>query len=70
MRAVVDIGAGRVQTRVGSTDAADLVLDGPANTVLGLLTGVIDLAVAQRIGLTTRGDREVLTRLRPLAAQS
>ncbi|MFF0501750.1 winged helix-turn-helix transcriptional regulator [Nocardia aobensis] len=70
VHAVVDIGAGRVETRVGSTDTADLVLDGPANAVLGLLTGVIDLEVAQRIGLTTRGDREVLTRLRPLAAQS
>lgn len=70
VRAVVDIGAGRVETRVGSTDAADLILDGPANAVLGLLTGVIDLNVAQQLGLTARGDHDALTRLRPVAQQS
>ena len=65
--AVLEIGDGRVDTRVGRADAPDLVLDGPANAVLGLLMGVIDLDLATQIGLTANGRREVLTRIRPIA---
>lgn len=67
--AVLEIGSGRVDTRVGRADAPDLVLDGPANAVLGLLMGVIDLDLATQIGLTASGRRDVLTRLRPVTEQ-
>ncbi|MFF0488543.1 winged helix-turn-helix transcriptional regulator [Nocardia sp. NPDC004068] len=66
VHAVMEIGDGRIQTRVGRTDAPDLVLDGPANAVLGLLTGVIDLDLATQLGLTATGRHDVLGRLRPL----
>ncbi|MGV9673937.1 winged helix-turn-helix transcriptional regulator [Nocardia sp. NPDC003482] len=66
VHAVMEIGDGRIHTRVGRTDAPDLVLDGPANAVLGLLTGVIDLDLATQIGLTATGRHDVLGRLRPL----
>ncbi|MBY8856042.1 helix-turn-helix transcriptional regulator [Nocardia sp. CA2R105] len=65
--AVMEISGGRVETRVGRADSPDLVLNGPANAVLGLLMGVIDLDVATQIGLTATGRRDVLGRLRPIA---
>jgi DNA-binding HxlR family transcriptional regulator len=63
--AVIEIGGGEVHTRVGRAADPDLVLDGPPRAVLGLLTGMIDINRASKIGLKVRGRRDVLTRLRP-----
>jgi DNA-binding HxlR family transcriptional regulator len=67
-QAVIEVGGGQVRTRVGHATDPDLVLEGPPRAVLGLLTGVIDIDSATAIGLTSRGRREVLARLRPVAA--
>jgi DNA-binding HxlR family transcriptional regulator len=66
-RAVIELGDGRVRTRLGLAADPDLVLDGPPRAVLGLLTGVIDLDTARRLGLSTEGRPELLTRLGPVA---
>lgn len=66
-RAVIELGDGRVRTRLGLTAEPDLVLDGPPRAVLGLLTGLIDLDTARLLGLSTEGRLELLTRLGPVA---
>ncbi len=66
--AVIEVGEGRVSSRVGRADNPDLVLEGPPRAILGLLTGMVDVERATTIGLTLRGRRDVLARLRPLAA--
>jgi HxlR-like helix-turn-helix len=68
--AVVEVGGGQVHTRAGRAADPDLVLDGPPRAILGLLTGVIDIDVAVQIGLTVTGRRDLLARLRPVAAVS
>jgi DNA-binding HxlR family transcriptional regulator len=65
--AVIEIGGGRVSSRIGRVDDPDLVLEGPPRAVLGVLTGKVDLKRAAAIGLRARGRRDVLGRLRPLA---
>jgi DNA-binding HxlR family transcriptional regulator len=66
-QAVVEIGEGQVRTRTGRAADPDLVLDGPPRAILGLLTGMIDISDATRIGLTVSGRRNLLARLRPPA---
>jgi DNA-binding HxlR family transcriptional regulator len=66
--AVIELGDGTVRTRVGTVEDPDLLVEGPARAVMGLVTGVIDLKTAKRLGLTTRGKRELLDRLTPAAA--
>jgi DNA-binding HxlR family transcriptional regulator len=65
-QAVIEVGEGQVRTRTGRAADPDLVLDGPPRAVLGLLTGVIDISDATRIGLTVSGRPDLLTRLRPI----
>jgi DNA-binding HxlR family transcriptional regulator len=66
-RAVIELGDGRVRTRLGSAADPDLVLDGPPRAVLGLLTGQIGLDGARQLGLSATGRLDLLTRLRPAA---
>ena len=67
-QAVGNQGGGQpVRTRIGRAADPDLVLDGPPRAILGLLTGVIDIDLATKIGLAARGRRDVLARLRPAA---
>ena len=66
--AVIALEAGRVRTWVGHTERPDLVIDGPPRAVLGLITGLIDLKAAKALGSTIRGKRQLLQRLRPVAA--
>ncbi|WP_406464904.1 helix-turn-helix transcriptional regulator [Streptomyces sp. NBC_01622] len=65
--AVIELRDGRIHTRLGRATDPDLVLDGPPRAVLGLLSGVIDLERAGRLGLSAHGRRDLLTRLRPVA---
>jgi DNA-binding HxlR family transcriptional regulator len=66
-RAVIELGDGRIRTRLGVATDPDLVLDGPPRAVLGLLTGVIGLDGARQLGLSATGQLDLLTRLRPVA---
>ncbi|MFD6157581.1 winged helix-turn-helix transcriptional regulator [Nocardia sp. NPDC060256] len=70
VHAVLEVGAGRINSRTGVAVDPDLVLDGPPHAVLGLLTGVIDIEQATQFGLTTQGRRDVLTRLRPVGPET
>src|SRR5258706_16426424 len=65
--AVIELRDGKIHTRVGRAANPDLVLDGPPRAVLGLLSGVIDLKHASQLGLSARGRRDLLGRLRPVA---
>lgn len=65
--AVVQLGDGKVHTRVGRAADPDLTLEGPPRAVLGLLNGLIDLVTATRIGLVATGRLDLLARLRPVA---
>src|SRR5882757_4564603 len=65
--AVIEIGGGQIASRVGRAPHPDLTLTGPPRAVLGLLTGMIDLNGARKLGLTLHGRRGVLARLRPAA---
>jgi DNA-binding HxlR family transcriptional regulator len=67
--AVIEIGGGQIHTRVGRVAHPDLVLDGPPRSILGLLTGMIDIERATQTALTVTGQRNMLNRLRP-ASQS
>lgn len=65
---VVEVGAGEVRARTSGGRAAgalapDLVVTGPPKAILGLLAGTLPLAAAQRLGVRTQGDREVLRRV-------
>lgn len=65
--AVIELRDGAIHTRVGRAANPDLVLDGPPRAVLGLLSGVIDLKRASQLGLSARGRRSLLGRLRPVS---
>jgi DNA-binding HxlR family transcriptional regulator len=65
--AVVELRDGGVHTRVGRAERPDLVVEGSPRTVLGLLSGLIDLKHARQIGLAARGRVSLLKRLRPVA---
>lgn len=68
--AVIELRSGEIRTRVGTAQDPDLVLDGPPRAVLGLLSGLIDLKKAGQLGLSTRGRRSLLKRMKPLAQRS
>jgi DNA-binding HxlR family transcriptional regulator len=65
--AVIELRDGKIHTRAGRAANPDLVLNGPPRAVLGLLSGVIDLKHASQLGLSARGRRDLLKRLRPVA---
>lgn len=61
---IVEIGGGAIRTRVGTHDDADVVLEGSAAHIMGVLTKRMSLAHAKRDGLRVRGDAAVIQRLR------
>jgi DNA-binding HxlR family transcriptional regulator len=62
---VLEVGGGAVTHRVGHADSPDLVLRGPAPSILGALTGKLSAQEAIAAGLEVDGDATVLQRLRP-----
>lgn len=64
--AYVELDGGRPRTTPTSSRAADLVLTGPPQVVLGVLTRQLDLSVARELGLETEGTTAPLERLRYL----
>ncbi|WP_042390910.1 winged helix-turn-helix transcriptional regulator [Streptacidiphilus melanogenes] len=64
--AFIELREGRVRTQVGRAADPDLVLDGPPRSVLGLLSGLLDLDSARQLDLTATGRLDLLTRLQPV----
>ncbi len=61
---VVEIGDGAIRTVPGPPATADLLLQGEAPVVLGVLNGLLDADEARTLGLRTEGSTAVLERLR------
>jgi DNA-binding HxlR family transcriptional regulator len=55
---------GRVHCRPGPAAAPDLVVTGPADAIIGLLSGRLDRRAAEGQGVSVLGDAETLARLR------
>ncbi len=55
---------GHVRVRTGPAIFPDLVLTGPPDGIVGLLTGALDETSAARRGVTMQGDLRQLARLR------
>jgi DNA-binding HxlR family transcriptional regulator len=64
----LDTVDGSVRTRPGPAETPDLILTGPPQLVVGVLTGRLTLADAQAAGLEYDGDLAGLRRVRPKAA--
>lgn len=62
--AVIEMIGGQVRTRLGTAVDPDLVLEGPAHLVLGVISGGLSVSDASALGLETTGDTEALSRLR------
>jgi DNA-binding HxlR family transcriptional regulator len=58
---------GAVHVRRGSAERPDAVLAGTPRLVLGVLTGALELADAQALGVRCHGDETALRRLQPPA---
>ena len=61
----VEAREGKVHTHPGTAEKPDLVLTGPPQLLVGVLTGQLDLATARARGLQTRGNAKILSRLLP-----
>jgi len=68
--AVIEVSGGAVHTRAGRAAAPDLVLQGTARVILGLLSGRVTPAEARGLGLEITGDAAILERLQPDRADS
>lgn len=53
-----------IHTRLGTADNPDATLIGAPRPIMGLLLGLVELADAEQMGVTFRGDPAVLERLR------
>jgi DNA-binding HxlR family transcriptional regulator len=62
-KAVIELGEGRIATRVGEADDPDLTVTGPANAVLGLVLGLLDTRSATDQGVALDGSSELVHRL-------
>ncbi|HTQ69712.1 MAG TPA: winged helix-turn-helix transcriptional regulator [Solirubrobacteraceae bacterium] len=65
---VLEISAGKVQAVPGPVDDPDVSLSASPHTLLGVLSGQIDLATARSRDLELHGDERVIRRMQPLAA--
>jgi DNA-binding HxlR family transcriptional regulator len=61
--AVIEVAAGAVSTRLGTTPSPDLVLSGSPKLILGLLSAHLTPDAARDAGLEIEGDAGVLERL-------
>ncbi|NUR62793.1 MAG: helix-turn-helix transcriptional regulator [Catenulispora sp.] len=66
--AVIELGGGRIHSRVGRATDPDLVLEGTPRAVLGVLTGVLTLDRAKELGLVANGRLDVLDRIKPVTS--
>jgi DNA-binding HxlR family transcriptional regulator len=63
--AVVEVAAGEVHARTGAATAPDLIMTGPPQAILAVLTGKLTAAEAAALGLELAGDESVLARVLP-----
>ena len=68
--AVIEVSAGSVRTRLGTTPAPDLVLRGTPQLILGLISAHLSSDQAKEAGLEIEGDAAVLARLQPEPASA
>ena len=61
----VETREGTVHTHPGAAETPDLILTGPPQLLVGVLTGRLNLATARARGLQTRGNTKILSRLLP-----
>lgn len=61
----LETAGGAVHVRNGSADHPAAVLTGTPRQVLGVLTGMVDLADARALGLRYEGDEKALRRIKP-----
>ncbi|HMK99476.1 MAG TPA: helix-turn-helix domain-containing protein [Acidimicrobiales bacterium] len=61
---VIEVAGGEITTHLGTAPSPDLVLEGDAPPILGLLSGMLQLTGARQLGLRTKGSTTVLRRLR------
>jgi len=68
--AVIEISAGEIRTRLGTTVKADLVVAGEPRLILALFAGKLTAVQAAELGLEVSGDTGVLDRVlaQPAAA--
>jgi DNA-binding HxlR family transcriptional regulator len=59
----IEIHDGLIRTRLGQAKSADATLAGPANPIMGLLLGLLDVADADARGVTFQGDLAILDRI-------
>jgi DNA-binding HxlR family transcriptional regulator len=59
----IEIRDGLIRTRLGQGKRADATLAGPANPIMGLLLGLLDVAGAEARGVTFQGDPAILHRI-------
>ncbi len=64
----VETSEGKIHTHQGAAEKPDLILTGPPQLLVGVLTGQINLTSARARGLQTRGNAKILQRLRAEAA--
>lgn len=62
--AVIEVGEGGIGTRLGTVPSPDLVLEGDGPTILGVLSGMLKLSDARKLGLRTKGSTAVLRRVK------
>jgi DNA-binding HxlR family transcriptional regulator len=65
---VLETVEGRVAARAGVDDRPDAVISGPPQVVLGTLTNRLKLGRARQLGLSYKGDPDVLRRIQPETA--
>jgi hypothetical protein len=61
---VVEASGGRVRARTGTAPAPDVVLRGPPDAVLGVVTGFVEPGSKRGRKVTVEGDSAALARLR------
>jgi DNA-binding HxlR family transcriptional regulator len=66
--AVIDVAGGAVAARTGAAAAPGLVMTGPPQAILAVLTGKLSTAQAASLGLEVSGDAGLLRRVLPDAA--
>jgi hypothetical protein len=59
----IEIHDGLIRTRLGQAKSADATLAGPANPIMGLLLGLLDVADADARRVTFQGDPAILDRI-------
>lgn len=64
--AFIELNHGQTRVTFAAAQSPDLILEGAAPIVLGVLTGQVTTADAEQLGLTAEGSTAVLQRLRYL----